>query len=296
MEAGFLAPPSAHASPVQTAQRPHWSEVAYHWHHYASPLRPHAADVRTMEAMVGQWFGQRRAGNGAAPPKALLLGVTPEIATMAWPEGTELLALDMSELMIRHVWPGDIVGRRKAICADWFEFPAGDDRFDVVIGDGNFTVLEYPRRYRALAAKIQAMVARDGILIIRHFIRPAKPETPQAVFADLLANRIASFHVFKFRLAMALQESAPAGVRMGDVHAAWKSAQVDVEQLMKMTGWSLSVIETIDLYDGKDSRLSFPRLDELDSVFGAHFAKLDERYHSYEMGERCPIVAYRPLS
>jgi hypothetical protein len=240
-------------------------------------------------------FVRRSHPDHRGPPlKVLLWGVTPEIATMAWPDGTELLAVDKSQPMIQHVWPGDIAGRRKAVCADWFEFARGTERYDVVIGDGNFAIVGYPQQYRMLAAAARDSLASGGVFITRFFIQPAKNETPEAVFDDLMANRIGTFHSFKLRLAMALQESSQSGVRMGNVFNAWKSAYVDLEALMAMTGWSQAVIETIYLFDGKDSRLSFPTAAEMDAVVSEHFDKLDERRLPYELGERCPILNLRP--
>ena len=271
-----------------TAKLPHWGEVANQFHHYGPPLRPAAADVRVMEDIARRW----RAGNRAGPIKAFLFGVTPEIAAMEWPDGTELLAVDRSAPMIERVWPGDIAGQRKAVCADWFELSFERGGYDIVIGDGNFTLLDYPRQYRELAMRCRDMLTRDGILITRHFLQPARIETPGTVLADLLANRIASFHGFKFRLAMALQEKANDGVRMGDIFSAWTGAHIDVPALMAMTGWSRGTIETMAIYDGKDSRLSFPTAAEMEAVMSEFFEKRDEHYLSYEMGERCPIVSY----
>jgi hypothetical protein len=54
------------------------------------------------------------------------------------------------------------------------------------------------------------------------------------------------------------------------------------------------VIETINLFDGKDSRLSFPSVLQMEALMGEHFDKLDERYLPYELGERCPILSFRP--
>ena len=275
---------------LQAAKPPHWREAAHHWQHYGSPLRPCAADVAVMEEFVRRWHPQRR----ARPLQALLWGVTPEIANMAWPEGTQLLAVDKSAPMIRCVWPGDVAGRRQAVCADWFEFDRGAERYDVVIGDGNFAILDYPGQYRRLAALARGWLASDGILVLRSFVLPAMKETPEAVFADLRATRIDSFHSFKLRLAMALQESTRAGTRMGDVFDAWKHARIEVATLMISSGWPRAVIETIELFDGRDTRLSFPTAAELDALMSEHFDKLDERRLPYELGERCPVAVFRP--
>ena len=271
------------------SSHPHWSDAAYHWRHYGSPLRPCAADIAAMEALIDR----ARASHRARPLKAILLGVTPEIATMAWPEGTELVAVDRSPAMIGHVWPGDVTGRRRAICADWFDFTWRAEAHDVVIGDGIFSILDFPRQHLALAASIRESLAPDGVFVTRLFVQPARSESPEAVFADLRANRIGSFNAFKLRLAMALQPTASAGVRMGDIYDAWNSAGIDAQVLAAMTGWSREEIETIRPWKGKDSRLVFPGATEWDIAMSEFFVKHDERVPAYELGERCPIMSYR---
>jgi hypothetical protein len=268
---------------------PYWGgDVAHQWHLYGPPLRPCAADVQAMEDAV-----RRFADHRARPLKALLWGVTPEIATMSWPEGTQLLALDKSQAMIERVWPGDVAGFRKAVLIDWFEYKCTDGRHDVVIGDGNFAPLDYPRSYRALAAAAYAALTDTGIVISRFWVRPTEPETPDAVFEDLRANRIESFHAFKFRLAMALQQSAETGVAVSEVLSAWKRARIDMNSLLAMTGWRRETVDMIYLYEGKTSRLSFPNVAELEAVMSEYFDPLETRYLGYEIGDRCPIVTCR---
>lgn len=269
-------------------QATYWGgDVAHQWHLYGPPLRPCAADIRAMEDAV------RRFAHRGRPLNALLWGVTPEIATMSWPEGTQLLAVDKSQQMIDLVWPGDVAGFRKAVQGDWFDYRCSDVRHDVVIGDGNFAPLDYPRSYRALAAAARAALTDTGIVISRFWVRPAKRETPDAVFEDLRAHRIQSFHAFKFRLAMALQENAETGVGVSDVLSAWKRARIDMDSLLAMTGWQRETVDMIYLYEGKTSRLAFPDTAELADVMSEYFDPLETRYLDYEMGDHCPIVTYR---
>ncbi len=270
-------------------QATYWGgDVAHQWHLYGPPLRPCAEDIRAMEDAVRRFSDHR-----ARPLNALLWGVTPEIATMSWPEGTQLLALDKSQPMIDLVWPGDVAGFRKAVQGDWFEYKCSDVRHDVVIGDGNFAPLDYPRSYRALAAAARVALTDTGIVISRFWVRSAKRETPDSVFEDLRANRIQSFHAFKFRLAMALQENAETGVAVSDVLAAWKRARIDMSSLLAMTGWQRETVDMIYLYEGKTSRLAFPDTAELAAVMSEYFDTLETRYLDYEMGDRCPIVTCR---
>jgi len=227
------------------------------------------------------------------PLKALLWGVTPEIATMSWPLETRLLAIDKSQSMIDLVWPGDVPGFRSAALVDWFDYRSADGGHDVVIGDGNFAPLDYPEGYRALAAAGREALNDTGMLVSRFFVRPGKRETPEAVFADLLANRIRSFHTFKFRLAAALQDTVEKGVAVSDVLAAWKQARIDMDSLLAMTGWRRETVEMIYLYEGKSSRLSFPDMAEIEVVMGQHFTRDRLRCLDYEMGDRCPIATFR---
>ena len=283
---------SESAAPIVSLERQstYWGgDVAHQWHLYGPPLRPCAADIRAMEDAV-----RRFADHRGRPLNALLWGVTPEIATMSWPAATQLLALDKSRPMIDLVWPGDVAGFRRALQRDWFDYRCdADERHDVVIGDGNFAPLDFPESYRALAAAASASLTDAGIVISRFWVRPPKRETPEAVFEDMRANRIRSFHAFKFRLAMALQENAETGVAVSEVLAAWKRARVDMEPLLAMTGWQRETVDMIHLYEGKTSRLAFPSIAELEALMSEHFDTLETRYLDYELGECCPIVTYR---
>jgi SAM-dependent methyltransferase len=289
MQSPPLSRPANEQGESDQPRQPHWSDAAYHWRHYGSPLRPCAADVRVMEALVRR----AHAGHRGRGLRVLLLGVTPEIAQMAWPEGTQLLAVDRSPAMIEHVWPGDVAGRRKVVCGDWFDLANEANRFDVVIGDGTFSILGFPRQYRELAAVALRVLASGGVLIARYFLQAARREAPHAVIDDLVAHRIASFDAFKLRLAMAMQERAEEGVRMGDVFAAWSAARIDCAALLAKTGWVTEVVETIRPWEGKDARLSFPRAAEMDAVLDEYFEREQEHRLDYELGERCPIASFR---
>lgn len=269
----------------------HWTDAAYHWEHYGPPLRPGVEDLRAIETLVAAHAG----GPDRKRRTALLLGVTPEIAMMSWPEGTELVAVDKSPLMIERVWPGDAPPRRRAVRADWLTFAATAPRHDWVVGDGTFAILGFPQQQRALARSVHRALAPDGLFVTRLFLQPENVETPEAVFADLVANRVGSFHAFKLRLAMSMQRDAASGVRMGEAYAAWEDAGIDHQALLSATGWPPHALETIRPWAGKDSRLAFPTVAEMATVMGEFFEMRQQVNPDCELGERCPIVAYRPL-
>ncbi|MFC1839980.1 hypothetical protein ACFL1N_10395, partial [Thermodesulfobacteriota bacterium] len=222
-----------------------------------------------------------------------LWGVTPEIAEMAWPDGMELLAVERSEDMIREVWPGDIDGFRRAYCCNWLDaFSVIKNPVSIVIGDGCFNVYSYPDYWRALFVAAYQVLKERGVFIMRFFLRSESRESSGNVFQELMKNRIGNFHVFKFRLAMALQEDVRKGVRHHDMWQAWKDAFIDKGELAKITGWAKEAINTIDQLEGLNTRLSFPTYMELKQVFSDIFTEIDMTIPKYEVGEHCPILVF----
>jgi SAM-dependent methyltransferase len=282
-----MSPEASRPSPVSVApppRDPHWSDVAFHWDDYGPPLRPSPADVAVYEA----WIDRACTGRGARM-SALLLGVTPEIATLRWPAGARLTAIDRSAPMIARVWPGDVDGRR-ALEADWFAFDPGGERYDVIVGDGVFTILDFPGRFASLAARIRAWLAPGGTFLTRLFLRPAQAEPVDDVARDLREGRAGSIHAFKFRLAMALQRDAATGVRMREVHDAWRDLRIDADALARATGWPRREIETLHYFRGRDARLSFPTPDEMRASIAAAFDVDEARVvDGYPMAGRCPL-------
>src|SRR6266480_3496826 len=86
---------------VDATLRKTWDEVAYSWGEYATPLRPHAQDLRITRDALCRWH----ASNPVEKARVFLCGVTPEIATMDWPFPIELIAMDQAASMVRFVWP-----------------------------------------------------------------------------------------------------------------------------------------------------------------------------------------------
>lgn len=270
--------------------RIYWNEVAEQFRQVGPPLRPCQEDIRLIEAVVAARHG-RSSCNGL---NALLCGVTPEIADMAWPVGTQLLAVDQSEAMVRYFWPGDIDGRRRAEVGNWLALAQPDGWFDVVVGDGYFSCMSYPDGYRALAASIHRVLKDQGTLIVRFFVRPEASETLRDVFNDVTAGRIGSFHAFKWRLAMALQPSSQEGVRLHDIWKTWFNAGIDKSALIAKTGWLEEAIKTIEFYHGQEPRWSFPTLTEVRAILLESFEELAIYVAGYELAERCPTMVFRP--
>jgi Methyltransferase domain len=267
----------------------HWNKNARQWDLIGPPLRPAAEDIGILEREVARW--QR--GHQAPAPRALLLGMTPEIALMRWPPGTRLTAVDRSQAMIREVWPGAGAGHG-AICARWLDLPLPDGSQDIVIGDGCFSALETSDDYRALVRSMRRVITRHGRVLMRFFIRPETAEPVASVIDDLWRGSIGNFNVFKWRLAMALHGTLDEGVRLDDIWQAWRAAIPEPEQLASRLGWPLPVIRTVDVYHGVATRYTFPTLAEVRSIVAQAFAEEACVFPGYEMGDRCPTALLVP--
>jgi hypothetical protein len=132
---------------------------------------------------------------------------------------------------------------------------------------------------------VRKVMRPDGILIMRFFVQKDQPQRPEVVFRDLAEGKIGSFHVLKWRLAMALQSTTRDGVRVDDVWKAWKEAGIT-------TDWPRQAVETIETYRGSDHRLTFTTLREIRDLHASHFEERACSTPGYELGERCPILVH----
>lgn len=260
-----------------------WQSVPKQWKHFGPPLRPGEEDIKVMQEQVAAWVEQSSAGHC----NVLLCGVTPEIASMHWPVGTRLWAVEKSLDMIQEVWPARGSAGKHAVLGEWTCLPFVPDSFDIVIGDGCLTSLKYPQQQVCFLEALHAVLRSSGIMIARHFVQPDLPERPEMVFTDLREGRIGSFHAFKWRLAMSLQETASEGVRVDDIWRKWSDANVT-------TAWPRQTVDTIETYRGSDHRLTFATHGELRALHADLFEEKSSIICGYELAERCPIMVYSP--
>jgi len=254
------------------------------------PLVPSSVDLGSMESAVAGWAarhpGRRLHG--------LLLGVTPRIAQMQWPRGSWLMAADNSLPMVQGVWPGNIPRRRAAVLADWRSLPLSDSSCDAVIGDGSLSCVGYPHGFRALAAEARRVLRRDGFLLLRCYVQPSEPERKEDVIEDLFRGAIPSFHWFKFRLLMAMQESTEKGVAVDEVYQYWASQKIDETTLIAQTGWDAPAIRMMELYRGRDTVHTFSTMAELRSALEEFFEDIAISAPPHAFGECCPMLVARP--
>lgn len=266
----------------------HWRSFAAQYGLLGSPLCPCAEDIRIVEGMLA---AEQDVFGAAAKKRAWLLGVTPKIATASWPQEVELLAVERVQAMIDSVWPGD-TDQRRAICADWLDPPFPDLSFDLAIGDGCLTAVGFPDELSRLLASIHRCLRSDGYLMLRLFCRPHVPETPDAVITALRSGAIGSFHAFKWRLAMAIQDMSDApDVAVDEIWRVWNAARIDMGVLAEERGWPSEQVRTIEYYRGSPARYNFMRFDQaVRHLRRAGFDLAATRSGSYELADRCPHV------
>lgn len=267
----------------------HWNAYAARFRHVGPPLRPGAADVSHLRDAVS-----RHAPRDMVSGQALLLGVTPEIADIAWDPPLQLLAIDQSAGMIQGIWPGD-TARRRARVGDWLTLaPPSDVRgFELVVGDGVLTLFEYPAGYAVLGAALARLLRPGGLLAVRLFCRVEPSESVSDVMQALWAGRIGNFHAFKWRLAMALQGDATRGVRLADIWSCFVEQAGSVRALAERTAFPEPEVSTIEGYRGVQACYSFSTELEVVELLAPHFELLETWHGSYELGERCPHLTLR---
>jgi SAM-dependent methyltransferase len=264
-----------------------WESNARHWDSIGFPLHPSPQDIAILSRLLADL------GAALARPRACLLGVTPEIALMRWPPETRLFAFDYNPAMIKTVWPGARLANAAVACANWARMPVADAACDIVVGDGCFSALDYPEGYAAVSSEIRRILRPGGLFAVRAFIRPDRPEPVGTVFDDLRAGRIGNFHIFKWRLNMALHGDLAAGVRLSDSWDAWRQAFPDPAVLARTLNWPIEEISTIDAYRGVDTRYTFPTLEELREALASYFLEMACVHPGYELGERCPTLLFQ---
>lgn len=254
----------------------HWNDYHRAWSRIGPPLRP---DADVVEA-----FRQAIAGHD---DRVLLLGVTRELADL----GKELIAIDKNEGMVANVWPGD-TAQRRAETGNWMALPYAKENFTAVIGDGAANFPTYPENLRAFFAEIARVLVQGGVLALRVFARPEYPEAIGEIHEHVMRRGIASFHAFKWRLAMAVvaREGSP-NIAVTTIRDNFDRMFYDRRALSDATGWPMEDIETIDAYKGSSDVYTFPTIGQFKSAIPDSFRAIRTMDSgSYELADRCPLL------
>ena len=266
-----------------------WERQWLWWDRVAPPLRPAAQDIEILRRLIAEGCVAR----GCIQPRAVLLGVTPEIASMHWPKGTSLLAIDRSQGMIDNVWPKQPFTGARVVSGEWTRMPLAAGSCDVVTGDGCFSQLPYPEGYDALVQELRRALKPGGLFAMRAFVRLEPAESVEELLSELNAGGIRNFHVFKWRLNMALQPTIAAGVRLRDIWDTFMEKFGGPANLATQRNWPFEVVETIHAYREANALYTYPTLSELRDRLSTCFSEIACVYPTYEMGDRCPTLLFK---
>jgi SAM-dependent methyltransferase len=270
-----------------TPRSEHWPEIARRWQQVGPPLRPSPQDLAFVsEALRLGLAGRRRA-------QALILGVTPELFKLAWPDATTLRAVDNTQAMIDALWPGP---REAVLCADWRDVPLAKAGCDFVVCDGGLHLLPFPEGQRALVKEMARILVPGGRCCFRLFATPPAQESADQVFADLSAGAVGNMNELKLRLAMALQTSSVEGVELARVYDAFRRAVPNDTLLEREQAWPAAQIAVIGTYKHSKKRYHFVSVEQATQLFcdtPGGFSLEQLNTPTYALGQRCPSLIFR---
>ncbi len=276
---------------VENSSEPFWSSIISDWSLVGPPLRPSPEDTAVMERMIRDWHRE-----AACPcPRAGILGVTPEIVGMRWPEKSRIAAFDKEPAMIRDLWPKAGFPYATAICCNWLSLPIAEASLDVVTGDGALTQLSFPDEYRKISRELARVISPGGVLVLRLFVPPPERETVDTVFEDLWNGRIDNFNAFRWRMLMALQENPEEGISLGAAWEEWHSRIPSPERLAAALGWPIETVRVIDRYRYVTTVYSFPPLESVRAILEPDFLMAGCVVPLYRDGIRYPTVCFKHI-
>ena len=281
----------------------YWNDdIAARYKWMGPPLRPSPEHIQFLETAVAGLAAQgsggaAQAGGLAAQAgervfKALLLGVTPDIVGMRWPENLLLIGMDNSWPMVHSLWAGSVPGRRSVVCGDWLapSLPAGS--IDLAVGDGSVNCLRSCDEVHRMAANVSSLLKRRAACFLRCYVQPPVKEQPRQVFDAMQAGEISSCHHFRLRLSMAVQDDALRGVSLAEVHRHWAS-RGQPARLPSGPGWEKPAVDLIEFYANSETRYWFPALIQLRQILQHYFEEEAIHFGSGELAERCPTLVLR---
>lgn len=270
------------------SQLPYWEMRAANWR-YAPPMSPCAEDVAWYEEAAHQ------AASAAGPAfSALLLGVTPSIALMRWPEGTRLVAVDWAAGMLRNVWPArGVPSGALPVRADWRQLPLADASVDFVVGDNCYAVLASFEEALAATSEVRRVLRPAGIYCQRCLCGPGQRRSVDALFEDLFEGRVRHLDFFRFQLALAIQDGARIGIALNDVWEVWNRHVPNPRLLEDRYDWRELGLANMNAWKGSAGRYCFLPEDALAELAGAHFDLAADRPR-YTLGENFMRLLMRP--
>jgi SAM-dependent methyltransferase len=264
-----------------------WVAIAKAYSTFGSPFVPTAEDVEACERAIKGYMqpNQQRT-------EAVVLGVTPKIVSMNWPNNTFVTGVDSSRDVIAAIWPGDIPMKRMAVCASWLNLPIADNTSDVVVGDGSLNVCRYPDEMAAILASVKRALKVGGLLVLRCYLRPDRQENLDELFYELkTAKPPMTVDCFKFRLYVAMQRSLREGISVRNAYQQLIARNLDRANMLTKLKWPLECVEPFELWRHSDAVYSFPTLMEIRDLFRhSGFTEISISKPAYKLGNLCPTL------
>ncbi len=244
------------------------------------PLAPCGDDIAWLEARA------REARSPGAAFRALVLGVTPSILTMAWPSGAGVTAVDFARGILRHRWPAGTTAQ--AVHGDWRELPLATACLDFACGDGCYTTLGGDAAIARVNEELHRALRPGGTLALRCFALPRHRLSIPQLADDHETGRLRDPGMLRWLFAMSLQHDPDAGVTLGDVWSAWREHFPDVEALRHSPRWSEQTIAGFERWRGRAMRYCFHPLEALRALVAPHFEVAAVDVPRYDFGELFP--------
>jgi len=204
--------------------------------------------------------------------------------------------VDHSQVAIDALWRGS---RDAALCADWLSMHLPEGSRDIVLCDGGLHLLDYPTGQLELVRLLHRVLSDQGLCVFRLFVLPPTRESPDLVLHDLLAGTVGNPSLLKLRLFMSMHHRPEEGVELGKVYEALIEAVPDFEELALKIGWPVERASVIHNYKGLETRFHLLTLEQTIDLFcgdSGGFKTRGVQTPSYELGERCPTVAWQRRS
>jgi len=261
-----------------------WEKHARQWNHIGPPLRPCPQDQQFVQTEVNDIARARDR------VEALMLGVTVELTAINWPANCSLTAVDSSRAMLMQRWRAPAGIKSAALQGLWEQLPVARKSLDLVLADGSLSILPNARGVAEVLHELAAVVSPGGRIVTRVFIRQETEPTPGEVIDAMRRGKYGNFHVFKWRLLMALHNSPTEGVLLNTVYQTVCDAIPDRAAAACELGWPVESVNTIDAYRDVLGRYFFPCHAQFRELMGADLRELDCLVPTYELGERCPTL------
>lgn len=250
-----------------------------------SPWCPNEEDRRILAAALDPELA--RAGE---QPVLLALGITPELLHMDWAPEVAIIAVDSSPAVIT-TWLDELV-RPQILCAWWQQMPLTDASVDAALGDGSLNSLTSIDDYPLVLTQAARVLRPGGLMALRCFLRPARPETPEQLLRDAEDGRFPTLRSFGFQLALSIAgEDGVLPIR--ETPRRFAELVADGEDFAEAVGWERTDVPIMNVALNSPVRLTFPTLDRLQRLAAPHFAIEGLLSGHYDQAAHCPTMLLR---